>query len=108
VFYGFLVLVGLVGVALYVTMFFREVPGFAEQRLGKLEALPPDLGKWKRDDESNEAKAAERDGLIRETRHWFDSDKNRLLFQARYRDAGSRAIVRADDDVVVKRKRIRA
>jgi hypothetical protein len=108
VFYLFLVVVGIVGVGLYVTLFFREVPGFAEQRLGKLEALPPDLGKWKSDEDSDEAKAAGRDGMVREIRYWHDSEKDRLLFQARYRDAKSREIVRADDDVVVKRKRIRS
>ena len=108
VFYGFLVLVGLIGVTLYVTMFIREVPGFKEQRLGKLEELPADLGKWHRDQDSTEAKAAEAEGLIREVRHWLDSEKNRLLFQARYRDAKTNEILRADDDVVVKRRRVRA
>ncbi len=107
-FYAFLVLVGLVGVALYVTLFVREVPGFSEQRFGKLEELPPDVGKWKPDPDSPEGRAAAAEGLRRETRHWFDSEKNRLLFQARYRSAESNEIVRVEPDQLVKRKRVKA
>jgi hypothetical protein len=107
VFYVFLVVVGLVGVALYVTLFVREVPGFAEQRFGKLEDLPADTGKWRQDPDSPEGKAAAAEGLRREVRHWFDSDKNKLSFQVRYRDAETNEIVKVEPDVAVKRKRIK-
>jgi hypothetical protein len=105
-FYGFLLLIGLVGGAFYLTLFMREVPGFAEQRFGKLEELPDDVGKW-HPDESAEGRAAEMAGERREVRHWFDSDSNKLLFQVRYRSLETNEIVRADPDLVVKRKRVR-
>lgn len=107
-FYLFLVLLGVVGAGLYSWLFVREVPGFAEQRFGKLEELPTDLGKWRPDEESAEAEAARAEGLRREVRHWFDSDSGKLLFQARYRSTETNEIVRSDPDAVVKRKRVRA
>jgi len=106
-FYIFLLALGIVGAAFYVLLFVREVPGFAEQRFGRLEDLPPDLGKWRPEVESAEAKAAAADGLRREVRHWLDSESGKLLFQARYRNQETNEIVRADRDVVVKRKRIK-
>lgn len=106
-FYLFLIVLGLVGAGFYVVLFVREVPGFAEQRFGKLEPLPEDVGKWRADTESDAARAAEREGLRREIRHWYDSDQNRLLLQARYRSADTNEIVRVDPDVVVRRKRVR-
>lgn len=106
-FYLFLVLLGLLGGAFYLAIFVLHVPGFAEERFGKLEPLPPDLGKWRPDTESNEARTAESDGLRREVRHWFDSDKKRLYLQARYRSVETSQVVRSDPDVLVKRKRVR-
>lgn len=106
-FYVFLVIVGVIGVSLYVTMFVREVPGFKEQRFGKLEELPPDLGKWKQDSESPEAERAKGEGLKREVRHWLDSQTETLYFQVRYRNLETNEIVRADEDLEVKRKRIK-
>jgi len=106
-FYGFLLLLGLVGGAFYLTIFMREVPGFAEQRFGKLEELPDDLGKWRPDAGSDEARSARDSGELREVRYWFDSDSKKLLFQVRYRSLESNEIVRTDPDVVVKRKRVR-
>jgi hypothetical protein len=107
-FYGFLLLLGLVGGAFYLTIFMREVPGFAEQRFGKLEDLPGDLGKWLPDTESERGRAAERAGERREMRHWFDSDANKLLLQVRYRSLETNEIIRSEPDVVVKRRRVRA
>jgi hypothetical protein len=106
-FYVFLVVVGVVAAALYVTLFVKEVPGFAEQRLGKLEDLPPDVGKWREDAESPEASAARDEGLVREVRHWWDSERSKLWLQVRYRDAKTREIVRVEPDVPVKRRRVR-
>jgi hypothetical protein len=107
VFYVFLVIVGVIGVSLYVTMFVREVPGFKEQRFGKLEDLPSDLGKWRADTDSSEGARAKEEGLKREVRHWLDSQTEKLYFQVRYRNLESNEIVRTDDDVEVKRRRIK-
>ena len=106
-FYLFLVLLGLLGGAFYLVIFVLHVPGFAEERFGKLEPLPPDLGKWRPDTDTDEAKRAERDGLRREVRHWFDSDSERLYLQTRYRSVESGEVVRSDPDVQVKRRRVR-
>lgn len=106
-FYVFLVLVGVVGATLYVVLFVKEVPGFAEQRFGKLEELPADVGQWKTDSESEEARTAESSGLLREVRHWWDSDRAKLLLQVRFRDAKTKEIVRVDPDVIVKRRRVK-
>jgi hypothetical protein len=107
VFYVFLVIVGVIGVALYVTMFVREVPGFKEQRFGKLEELPPDLGKWHVDSDSAAGLAANDEGLKREVRHWLDSGTEKLFLQTRYRSLETNEIVRVEDDVEVKRRRIK-
>lgn len=106
-FYVFLVIVGVIGVGLYVTMFVREVPGFKEQRFGKLEDLPSDLGKWKEDTGSTVGARAKEDGLKREVRHWLDSQTEKLYLQVRYRSLENNEIVRTDEDVEVKRKRIK-
>jgi hypothetical protein len=111
-FYLFLVLVGFGAVGVYVTLILHLVPGAAEERLGVLEELPPDLGVWQTDDSSPEGKAASARGLIRQIRTchepavgWFGSE--RLLRQTRYRDRATNEIVRVDQDTAVKRRRVR-
>ena len=107
-FYVFLVVIGLIAVALYWVLFTKEVPGFREQRFGKLEDLPSDLGKWHDDEKSEEAERAKGEGLRRQERYLFDAEKNRLIYQVRYRDRESNEIVRIEPDVVVKRRRVKA
>jgi hypothetical protein len=111
-FYAFLLIVAVTGIGIYVTLIFHLVPGAAEDRLGVLEDLPPDIGVWKADDSSPEGIAAAAEGLSRQVRifhqptaGWFGSE--RLIRQARYRDRMSNEIVRVEPDHVLKRKRIR-
>lgn len=106
-FYGFLLVVGAIGFLAYVSLYFRLVPGFAEQRLGTLEDLPPDVGKWKVDEDSGDAKRVRSMGLIRETRHWWDSQTEKLYFQVRYRAADTREIVGWEPDRPVRRRRVK-
>ncbi len=100
--------------ALYLGLMLREVPGFAEQRLGKLEALPPHIGKWRTDEDSPEAETAAKEGLRREIRYMYDDAASlfapggKLTCQVRYRDAETNAIVRAEPERVIKRKRVKA
>ena len=106
----FLVLVAVVGVAVYLVFIMREVPGMAEQRLGRLE-LPPDLGKWQLDQDSAEAEQAKAEGLKREVRMLWDEHagflrRGRLLRQVRYRSLETNAIVRVEPDSVVKPRRV--
>ncbi|MCA9597928.1 MAG: hypothetical protein KC776_31670 [Myxococcales bacterium] len=110
----FLFILAGVAVALYLALMLREVPGFAEQRLGKLEELPPELGKWREDAESEEAARAKAEGLRREVRYTYDdapsllAPAGRLTIQVRYRDRETNAIVRAEPDQVEKRRRVKA
>jgi len=110
VLYAFVVLLGLLGVAAYLLVVFREVPGAVEERLGKLDALPQDLGRWRNDDDSEQGRAAKQNGEQREVRlwhqhsgGWFSSD--RLYEQVRYRSLSSNEIVRSEPDRVLKRRR---
>ena len=106
-FYVFLLLIGVCAVAIYLVFVVREVPGLASQRLGELEPLPPDLGKWKDDVDSDHGKLAVSEGLRRETRVLWDEASSRLVYQTRYRDAETNAIVRIEPERAERRRRIR-
>ena len=111
-FYVFLLIVAAAGIAIYLLFILREVPGAAEERLGALEALPPDVGQWKKDPDSPEGKAALDRGELREIRSFYASSAGsfgggKLLRQVRYRSAETNEIVRTEPDQQVKRKRIR-
>ena len=112
-FYFFLLLVGALGVGVYLLFILRLVPGAAEERFGVLEPLPEDVGKWKLDESSAEGKVAASEGQRREERLYFEESTGllsggRLVRQVRYRSAETNEIVRVDPDQPVKRKRIRA
>ncbi len=107
-FYVFLVLVGILGIGVYVLFIFNTVPGVRDERMGVLEALPADVGHWKTDEESKAGRAATAEGLVRETRHYFYEANGKLVLQARYKRAATGEIVRVDPDEPVKRRRIRA
>ena len=111
-FFVFLIVVAAAGIALYLLLIMREVPGAAEERFGRLEALPADIGKWRVDEASEETAAAKARGLRREERFLLAEKSGffsgpRLLRQVRYRSIETNEIVRIEPDRVVKRKRIR-
>jgi hypothetical protein len=110
-FYVFLILVALAGVTVYLVFILREVPGVAEQRFGRL-VMPPDLGKWKPDEQSAEAERAKGEGLRREVRLLWEADagflrRGRLVRQVRYRSLETKAIERVEPDEVVKLRRVK-
>jgi hypothetical protein len=111
--FGFLLACAALGGLIYVVVVYREVPGAMEQRLGVLEALPADVGKWKVDEESEEGKAAIQSGLKREVRLFHDPNAGgfmgggKLVRQVRYRNRATNEITRVDPDEPIKRKRIR-
>lgn len=113
-FYVFLMIVAFAATAVYLAFFLREVPGAKEQRLGELEPLPPDLGKWKVDEDSDAARAARAEGLKRERRFLFDESAGgmfrdgKLIEQVRYRRLESNEIVRIEPERSVPRRRIKA
>lgn len=106
VYFVFLVVIAALAVGVYLLVIFRNVPGALEERLGVLEPLPTDLGIWKAEAGSDAAHAAHSEGLTREMRLFLD--QGRLLRQVRYRNTATGAIVRADKDQVVKRRRIKS
>lgn len=111
--YLFVLGLGFLGICVYLLVIFREVPGAIDERLGQLEALPEDVGVWKPDETSTEGKAALEQGLRREERLWHDPSGGRfggerLVRQVRYRNLETNAIDRVDDDVVVRRRRVKA
>jgi hypothetical protein len=112
VFYVFLLIVAVLGVAVYLVFIFKLVPGAAEERLGVLEPLPDDIGKWHLDETSEPGKAALLRHQKREERLFFEEGKGvfaqgRLLRQVRYRNLASNEIESVEPDHTVKRKRIR-
>jgi hypothetical protein len=110
VFYLFLLGVALVGgiIYLFVAGLF---PGLKEERFGVLEPLPPNLGKWEVDGETDAGRAAAAQGRKREVRLMFEEGgllgAGKLTRQARLRDASTNEIVTVLPDEVLKRKRIR-
>ncbi len=111
-FFLFLVIVGALGIAVYLVFIFKLVPGAAEERLGVLEPLPDDIGQWKADEASDDGKAALERNQRREERLFFEEGKGlmaqgRLVRQVRYRNAQSNAIERVEPDRPIKRKRVR-
>jgi hypothetical protein len=110
--FGFLIALAAIGGLVYTLVIHREVPGVMEQRFGVLEPLPLDVGKWRTDDNSDEGKAAAREGLVREVRLFHDPNRGffgggKLVRQVRYRNPATNAIVRVDASVPVKRKRLK-
>jgi hypothetical protein len=112
-FYVFLLIIGVVAVGVYLAFILTQVPGAAEERLGVLEPLPENLGKWMADNESDEAKAALADGLKREVRVLHEPKKglfgaDTLVTQARLRDRATNEIVRIEPERRAARKRVKA
>lgn len=106
-FYLFLLICGALALAVYVVFIMKLVPGAAEERLGVLEPLAADIGKWKEDLESEQGKSAKTEGLVREVRQFFYESNGRLVLQVRYRDPSSGEIVRTEPEQNVKRRRVR-
>lgn len=109
-FYGFLLGVAAIGGIAY---FFIAgmFPGLKEERFGVLEPLPPNLGQWTDDAESEAGRAAAAAGEKLEVRLLFEEggllSAGRLLRQARLRDVATNRILRVLPDEVIKRRRIR-
>jgi hypothetical protein len=107
----FVVIVAVLGIGIYLTVVLRAVPGAMDERLGRLEDLPPNLGEWVRDESSPEARSAADAGLVRETRTLLEPGGllggERFVQQARYRQGEGGKIVRVDPEQRTARKRYR-
>lgn len=104
--YVLLLLIGAAGVAAYVLFVFMHVPGASKERLGELEPVPDDVGRWVLDTESAEGEAARSQGLLRERRLLLQEGGRRFIKQVRYRDAETREIVRIEPEEVIPRRRV--
>lgn len=86
-------------------------PGLKEERFGVLEPLPPNLGQWQTDSESDAGRAASADGHKLEVRFLFQEggllSSGKLLRQSRLRDANTNEILSVLPDQPIKRKRVR-
>ncbi|MCZ6835123.1 MAG: hypothetical protein O7G85_05050 [Planctomycetota bacterium] len=110
--YALLLCVALVPCVIYAVVVLMEVPGMADERLGVLEELPDDVGEWKLDTESEQARAAIDDGLICETRLWITTsimqfNREKIYRQVRYLDPRTLDVVRSEKDIRIKRKRVK-
>jgi hypothetical protein len=110
VFYLFLLGVAAAGgiIYLFVAGLF---PGLKEERFGVLEPLPPNLGQWEVDADSDAGRAAASEGKKREVRLLFEEGgllgSGKLTRQSRLRDAATNEILQILPDEIVKRRRIR-
>ena len=107
-FYVFLIVCGAIGIGIYLLFIMNLVPGAKEERIGVLEPLPADVGKWKEEHESEAGKSAAGEGLVREVRHFYYETNGRLVRQVRYRSRETGEIVRTEPEEAVKRRRVRA
>jgi hypothetical protein len=110
VFYVFLLGVAAAGGIIY--LFIAGLfPGLKEERFGVLEPLPPNLGQWRADAETDAGRSAAADGKKREVRFLFEEggllSSGKLLRQSRLRDATTNEILTVLPDEVIKRKRVR-
>jgi hypothetical protein len=90
-----------------------SVPGAREERFGKLEALPEDVGKWRVDADSRSGREAQSKGTIREVRYFYHEPQGfagsgRLVLQVRYRDASTKKIALIEPERTVERRRVRS
>lgn len=110
--YTFVFAVGAVGFLIYLLLMFTAVPGALDERLGKLEPLPDQLGRWVVDQDSPQAEAARGEQLVREVR-WLHHPasglfgREKLIKQVRYRATESGEIVRVDPEEARVRRRQR-
>jgi hypothetical protein len=109
VLYLMLLFIGIAAIAVYLLVVFREVPGAMSERWGELEGLPPDLGEWTTDDDSEAAIDARERGLTREVRTWREPGaglfgRDRLVLQVRYKNATGE-IESVEPDRKIRRRR---
>ncbi len=109
-FYVFLLGVAAAGGIIY--LFIAGLfPGLKEERFGVLEPLPPNLGQWHVDAESEAGRGAIANGQKREVRFLFEAgglfSSGKLMRQSRLRDAKTNEILSALPDEIIKRKRVR-
>jgi hypothetical protein len=107
----FVVLVAACGTGLYLALMYGSIPGAVDERLGKLEPLPPTLGQWLVDDETELGRQQIALGRVREVRTLYVSSdglfgRKHFLVQARSRDVHSGEIVDVEPELQKPRRRL--
>lgn len=107
--YLFVVLIGGLGTIAYLAIMLNAVPGAAEERFGKLEELPENLGQWFTDETSDEARTLTDQGKRLEIRFLLEPGglfrPQVLVKQARIRDAVSGEILDVRPELRTRRRR---
>jgi len=107
--YLFVILIGAFGTLAYLAIMFNAVPGAADERLGKLEPLPENLGEWQHDTTSTESAELTSQGKRLEYRHLVEQGglfKGQIVVkQVRIRDAATNEILEVRPEVRHRRRR---
>lgn len=107
--YIFVVLIGGLGAIAYLAIMLNAVPGAAEERFGKLEELPENLGQWLTDETSDEASALTAQGKRLEVRYLLEPGSlfrpQVVVKQSRVRDAVSNEIIEVRPELRTRRRR---
>jgi hypothetical protein len=106
----FVVLIAAAGTGLYLTLMYGSIPGAVDERLGKFEPLPANLGQWLIDDESELGRRRIALGRVREVRTLYvQSDGliggRHFLIQARTRDVLTGEVVDVEPERRAPRRR---
>lgn len=95
--YLFVVIIGAIGTIAYLSIMLNAVPGALDERLGKLEDLPPNLGEWQTDESSAEGAALLQQGKRMEVRYLLEQGglfrRQAIVKQSRVRDAATKEIL---------------
>lgn len=107
--YLFVVIIGGLGTLAYLAIMFNAVPGAADERLGKLDPLPENLGEWQLDDSSEEGAALHAQGKRLEVRNLVEPGglfrPQVFVKQVRVRDVATNELVEVRPEVRVRRRR---
>lgn len=107
--YFFVVLIGALGTLAYLAIMFNAVPGAADERLGKLEPLPENLGEWQHDAASTEGMELAAQGKRLEYRHLVEHGglfKGQVVVkQVRVRDSATNEILEVRPEERHRRRR---
>jgi hypothetical protein len=105
----FVILIAALGAGLYLTIMYSSIPGAVDERLGKLDALPDNLGLWTPDTDSEAGKLALAKGKRREVRTLYEPGgllrRHCLVIQGRLRDVQSGEIEDIEPEQRVTRRR---
>ncbi len=107
--YLFVIIIGGLGTLAYLAIMFNAVPGAADERLGKLEELPANIGEWQLDETSAEGAELAAKGKRLEVRHLLETGglfkPQMIVKQVRVRDVATNELVEVRPEVRTRRRR---